>query len=154
MTTHRCLIKYIELNKFAAENDKACLHATKDFEMHKAVVEHSDFDNLHDAVFSHCPVEYRCIEPIALRHEVLWSVGLNVLYDANGNRIFERDQLRHAIERDEYDELKWTMPDGEMLSLCVDVVSVDENVTEDTARVVTEDTARVVTEDTARVVMG
>ena len=74
--------------------------------MHKAVVEHSDFDKLHDAVFSHWPVGYRCIEPIALQHEVLWSVGLNVLYDADGNRIFERDQLLHAIERDEYDELK------------------------------------------------
>ena len=79
---------------------------------------HSSYEELHDEVFKAAPEGYVCVEPIALYHEVLWTVGLN----ANG----ARDELHHALERDEYDFLRpgnvhrgWkkTSP----LSLCVDI---------------------------------
>jgi hypothetical protein len=79
---------------------------------------HSSYEELHDAVFKAAPKDYKCVEPIALYHEVLWTVGLN----ANG----VRDELHHALEREEYDMLKPTKAhEGWMkkspLSLCVDI---------------------------------
>jgi hypothetical protein len=79
---------------------------------------HSSYEELHDEVFKAAPVGYKCVEPIALYHEVLWHVGLN----ANG----VRDELHHALEREEYDMLRpgrgcsdWKKK--EPLSLCVDI---------------------------------
>ena len=79
---------------------------------------HSSYEELHDEVFKAAPEGYKCVEPIALYHEVLWTVGLN----ANG----VRDELHHALEREEYDMLKpgrahtdWKKK--EPLSLCVDI---------------------------------
>ena len=73
METHRCVIKYIDLNK---SDGQARLHNPDEFEMHQVQVEHRNYDELHSAVFGQCPDDFRCIEPIALRHEVLWSLGL------------------------------------------------------------------------------
>jgi len=79
---------------------------------------HSSYEELHDEVFKAAPEGYKCVEPIALYHEVLWHVGLNV----NG----VRDELHHALEREEYDMLRpgracsdWKKK--EPLSLCVDI---------------------------------
>lgn len=112
---NECIVKYINLRDMGAR-----LHEPCDFEFASARIRHSSFEELHQKVFGACPLGYRCVEPIALRHEVLWSLGLNVLRDKDGNRVCERDELVHAIEEAEYKELLWKQ--GKPLSICVDVI--------------------------------
>ena len=112
--SNACLVKYIHLR-----DTRPRLHEPCEFELACALVRHSSFEELHQKVFDTCPLGYRCIEPIALRHEVLWSLGFNVLTDEKGNRVCERDTLVHAIEEAEYSEVLWH---GSPLSICVDVV--------------------------------
>ena len=78
------------------------------------VIYHSSFEELHDLVFEECPPGYMCTEPIALYHEVLWSMGLKTV--DGGRRV--RDELHHALEEWEYGMLT----SGKTLSLCVDIV--------------------------------
>ena len=113
----RCAIKYIHLRPDAPN---CILHDPADFELDQKVVEHSTYDELHNEVFRNCPEGYECIEPIALRHEVLWSLGMNFLRDENGNLVAERDELHHALEEKEYWTLNWRDP-YHMICLCVDV---------------------------------
>ena len=96
------------------------MHEPWEYELAWAVVRHSSFEELHQRVFESCPLGYACVEPIALRHEVLWSLGLTVLRDNLGNRVCERDDLVHAIEESEYSEL-WRK-NNSPLSICVDVI--------------------------------
>jgi len=113
--TGRCAIKYIHLRPDATPSS---LHEPSDFELEQKVIEHSTFEELHDMVFRQCPEGYRCIEPIALRHEVLW--GMRFLRDENGKLVAERDQLIHALEEKEYTIIDWRDP-YHMICLCVDV---------------------------------
>jgi hypothetical protein len=113
--TNKCIVKYINLHDVLPR-----LHEPGDFEFACAVICHSSFDEMHQRAFDACPLGFRCVEPIALRHQVLWSLGLNVLRDSTGNRVWERDDLMHAIDKAEYDEL-WRKKD-KPLSLCVDVI--------------------------------
>ena len=77
---------------------------------------HSTYDELHSRVFANCPKLYRCVEPIALFHEVLWSAG----WSKNGyDGRHVRDTLHHALERWEYDATLRPYP---LTSLCVDIV--------------------------------
>lgn len=110
---NKCIVKYINLRDVSIGR----LHEPRDFECAYAVVCHSSFDELHQKVFDACPPGFKCVEPIALRHEVLWSMGLR---DCTGNQVWERDDLVHAIEEWEYNEL-WRKTD-KPLSVCVDVV--------------------------------
>ena len=120
VTQNKCVVKYIHL----ANIDPCLFHTTADYEMCKVAVEHSTYDELHKAVFIHCPKGYVCKEPLALYHEVLWSSGIKVVKETGeSERVWlERDELRHAIEEGEYD-LLWVRgrPLGALLSICVDV---------------------------------
>jgi hypothetical protein len=102
-----CIIKYIYLDRARITGE---LHDPSDFEYRSEQIEHTTFDDMREKAFGLCPKGFRCVEPIALRHEVLWGLGLG----ANG----ERDQLCHALEADEYGLIAW----GKELSLCVDIV--------------------------------
>jgi hypothetical protein len=104
------VIKYICVEELEQDIDKFDHAETLELE-----VPHSSFDELHEAVFSNCPTGYHCTEPIALFHEVLWSMGLK----HTGGRCV-RDELHHALERWEYDMLH--AKDNTLLSLCVDIV--------------------------------
>jgi hypothetical protein len=117
---NQCVIKYIHLKPTA---EPAVLHDVRDFEYSQTTIRHSTFVELHDEAFKNCPAGFRCIEPIALRHEVLWNLGLRLLRDERGNFVPERDQLLHALEADEYRLLVWD-DGGAMISLCVDIVPV------------------------------
>ena len=110
-------IKYICVDELEQDIDKF-KHAEKETKW----VFHSNFEELHREVFANVTPPYVCTEPIALYHQVLWSVGLKTV----GGRCV-RDELHHALESWEYDMLK---PNGahedwkkrEPLSLCVDIV--------------------------------
>ena len=108
-------MKYINLRDVPSR-----LHEPRDFEFASALISHSSFEELHRKVFGACPRGYKCVEPIALRHEVLWSLGLKALRGDRGDWVWERDELVHAVEEGEYNEL-WVKTD-KTLSLCVDVV--------------------------------
>ena len=101
-------IKYICVEEIEQDIDKF-EHAEKETKR----ISHTTFDELHDRVFAACPAGYACTEPIALYHEVLWSLGLKTV---NGRRV--RDELHHALETWEYGMLT----SGKTLSLCVDIV--------------------------------
>ncbi len=117
-----CTVKYIHLSSI----DPNCFHTTADYEMHKAVVEHSTFEGLHEAVFNACPAGYVCREPLALFHEVLWSSGIKIMQTTGEPVRLERDELHHAIDENEYSVLwKPSKPSQTPLSICVDV---DEDV--------------------------
>ena len=109
----RCAIKYIHLRPDATPS---VLHEPADFELEQKLIRHSSFQELHNEVFLQCHEGYVCVEPIALRHEVLWSLGMRK--DENGN--FERDELIHALEEKEYRTLNWRDP-YHLICLCVDV---------------------------------
>jgi hypothetical protein len=85
-----------------------------DFERKTCYVAHTFFDALHAEVFSHCPPGFKCVEPIALHHEVLWSKSLT-----RKGAMVVRDELHHALEEEEYPYLDWSKGD---ISLCVDIV--------------------------------
>lgn len=114
---NRCIIKYIYVDDAdsIAGNDTDVLSR---FERHVAMVSHSDFEELHAAVFFSCPEGFECMEPIALYHEVLWSMGLRA---GKGRCVIERDELHHALEEKEYGLLKWSSTPP--MSLCVDIVA-------------------------------
>ena len=116
---NRCVIRYIHLKPKADPSD---LHDLSDFEYSKETIEHSTYEELHDEAFGKCPPGFRCTEPIALRHEVLWNLGLNLIRDESGNYVPERDVLLHALEREEYTLLRWDDGYNNMISLCVDIV--------------------------------
>jgi hypothetical protein len=108
-------IKYICVDELEQDMDRF-----KHAERETRWVFHSNFDELHREVFENVTPPYVCTEPIALYHQVLWSVGLKTV----GGRCV-RDELHHALESWEYDMLKpnrahrdWKKP----LSLCVDIV--------------------------------
>ena len=115
-----CNVKYIHLDAV----DPAEFHTAKDFEMHVACIEHSTYQELHEAVFKACPVGFTCKEPLALFHEVLWSTGIRVTKSTGENeRVrLERDELHHAIEEGEYCVL-WGEGKraAKMISICVDI---------------------------------
>ena len=104
------MVKYICVEELEQDIDKF-----KHAEKLETEIFHSTYDELHDSVFRGCPPGYKCTEPIALFHEVLWSTGLRL----NGGKCV-RDELHHALERWEYDILK--AGDGKMLCLCVDII--------------------------------
>jgi hypothetical protein len=101
------MIKYICVDELVQDIDLFD-HA----EVETKEVFHTTYDELHDAVFSQCPEPYQCTEPIALYHEVLWSMGLK---QRDGRCV--RDELHHALERWEYDKV---VKDGGVL--CVDII--------------------------------
>lgn len=110
-------IKYICVDELEQDIEKFD-HAEKESKW----VFHSDFDELHQEVFSNCPQPYACTEPIALYHHVLYSMGLK---STDGRCV--RDELHHALERWEYDMLLPGKAHGDWkkqspLSLCVDIV--------------------------------
>jgi hypothetical protein len=113
---NQCIVKYICVDN--ADPAALVTDALAQFERHKTSIVHSNFEELHAAVFSGCPAGFRCVEPIALYHEVLWSMGLRV---GNGGRcVIARDELHHALEEGEYGLLRWNAPPA--LSLCVDIL--------------------------------
>jgi len=123
-TKNRCRIKYIHLKAEAINTE---LHDPAEFEFCQTTIEHSTYDELREQAFEKCPAGYSCIEPIALRHEVLWGLGLNLIKDELGNVVPERDHLLHALEAEEYGLLAWNRTDdgeddSEIISLCVDIV--------------------------------
>ncbi len=110
---NKCIVKYVNPNLHLNETS---LHVPADFEVGSFEIEHSSYNDLHDNAFKNCPKGYECIEPIALRHEVLWR--------SSGDRnTTEDDHLIHAIEEMEYNTLKWGK--GNLVSLCVDVRAID-----------------------------
>ncbi len=119
-----CKVKYIHL----AAVDPSRFHVATDYELCTEIVQHSKYEELHEAVFDKCPKGFVCKEPLALYHEVLWSSGIRVIECTGENEIvrLERDELHHAIEEGEYSVL-WNpaKPSNPLLSVCVDV---DEDV--------------------------
>ena len=120
-------IKYVDPNRYPlplledrSAIDHSVFHTADEFEVGTRTVKHSTFQELHDAVFLACPKDFVCVEPIALHHEVLWTMGLSLTVDVNGEHVFERDQLHHAVEEEEYESLPW----GKIKYFCVDVVPV------------------------------
>jgi len=113
--TNKCVVKYV--NPELHFNETSSLHVPADFEVGSFEIEHSSYEDLHNKAFKSCPKGYECIEPIALRHEVLWRSS------RDRNTTTEEDHLVHAIEQGEYGTLKWGK--GNLVSLCVDVRALD-----------------------------
>jgi hypothetical protein len=114
-TPNTTLVKYIHL-KVAAGESGINYHEVKDYELATKNVEHRAYGELHSKTRFHCPSGYRCIEPLALYHEVVWTTNS------------ERDVLHHAIEEQEYSSL-WVDGTGPR-SICVDVVQFNKEVRE------------------------
>ncbi len=104
-----CKVKYICLSDIPG----LTRIMPRDFERKTCYVHHASFEGLHNEVFSHCPPGFQCIEPIALRHEVLWSKSLT-----HKGGMVVRDELHHALEEGEYGSLDWKKKE---VTLCVDI---------------------------------
>ena len=115
---HVCAVKYIDIDLV----DPTCLHTATAYELCIKPVQHTSYEEMHEAVFTLCPDGYDCKEPIALYHEVLWACGLRwVNADGEKDGRLERDELHHAIEEGEY-KILFGSPATAPLSVCVDVV--------------------------------
>jgi hypothetical protein len=122
-----CNVKYIHLDPAKIDPDCAKpveFHEAIDYEFCMKPIRHNDFADMHRKVVDKCPNGFECREPLALFHEVMWSCGSEVDEESGERRWvrLERDRLRHAIEKDEYNIL-WPdgKADGETLSICVDI---------------------------------
>ena len=101
-----------KINYICIEELERNLEKYKHAEKAAKTVLHSTFDELHEKVLEACPANYKCVEPIALYHEVMWSMGLDF-----SERGVVRDELHHALEEWEYSMLT----KGDTLSLSVDI---------------------------------
>ena len=117
------LVKYICVEELVDDIDRF-----EKAEKETKWIHHSTYDDLHEQVFNKCPMGYQCIEPIALYHEVLWSVGWR--REDNGKHV--RDELHHALERWEYTTLR----PPSMNSLCVDIVQLTSSDRQSARRLV------------------
>ena len=122
MTT-ASLVKYICVEELPDDID-LFVKAEKDVKL----IHHSTYDELHEQVFAQKPSGYRCVEPIALFHEVLWSSGWT---KQGGDGRHVRDNLHHALERWEYDVSLYPLA-----SLCVDIVPLTSSDPPSGARLV------------------
>lgn len=96
----------------------------------KKTVMHCDYEDLHAKVFLNCPRGYECVEPIALFHEVFWSMGLRK--GENGRHV--RVCLRHALDSWEYGVVCQTPSH----SVCVDIVALTSSDPRSAARPVVQ----------------
>jgi hypothetical protein len=96
----------------------------------RRTVAHSDYEDLHEKVFLNCPRGYQCVEPIALFHEVFWSMGLRK--GENGRHV--RVCLRHALDSWEYGVVCQTPSH----SVCVDIVALTSSDPRSAARPVVQ----------------
>lgn len=105
----RALIKYIHI-KDATRAE--AMHTLADYEHTTARIEHTSFDDLVSKVKENCPSSFQCLYPLALHHEILWTI--------NG----ERDQVFRPIDEQEYARIDWTV--GSVTSLCVEIQASGE----------------------------
>ena len=101
---NRCLVKYIEIKSIQGNDPDFNIDK---FVIHSETISHATYEEMHTKIFecADLPAIYRCMEPLALHHEVLWSRGISNstgMYMRDGT---ERDQLHHAIEEQEYSVL-------------------------------------------------
>jgi hypothetical protein len=127
----KSMVKYI-----CAEEIEDDIDEFKKAEKIEIEIAHSTYDELHEKVFQECPEGYQCVEPIALYHEVLWSVGWGKT--AGGKHI--RDELHHALERWEYTTLRGGIANARpsMASLCVDIVPLTSSDRRSVVRLVVQ----------------
>jgi hypothetical protein len=91
--SNTCDIKYLLLQL----PTPGLLHNIAEYEYAIAPgVRHSSFEELRAAVRSYCPHGYRCLEPIAMLHELVWCM-----------RRDEEDRLLRPIYQEEYPHVDW-----------------------------------------------
>ena len=80
------------------------------------VIHHETFVEMHDKVIKECPETYKCIEPIATYHQLLWSIALS----KKGDKLRRKqDTLHHAI-----DEMEYELLNGKFDEVWVDIVKI------------------------------
>jgi len=113
-----CVVKYIDIRSMQADDP---VYNIDKFVKGEKTIEHGTYEDLHDKVFSNSPQTYRCIEPLALHHEVLWSNGIVFVNGVDKRGYVGRDQLHHAIEEQEYNILWNGVDTHKPLPIFVDV---------------------------------
>jgi hypothetical protein len=116
-----CNVKYIDI---ASACDEGGLHNINEFVRHEEVIGHTSYNGLVTTIFeTQLPQTirgvYKCIQPLALYHEVLWSSGITIVNGVCIRQVTGHDQLHHAIEAGEYQILQTEREDP--LSICVDI---------------------------------
>ena len=124
-----CLVKYIDIGSIQGDDPDFNI---EQFVKGKHQIWHSTYTEMHQGVFETPgpPYAYRCVEPLALHHSVLWSNGVVNVDGVYTRCTLGRDQLHHAIEAQEYD-LLWRGDSGKKpLPIYVDVerIEVDTRV--------------------------
>lgn len=114
---HKCMVKFIHLE----DMNPTHLHTLADYEYSTAYVSHSNYAELETNVHAACPNGFKCIDPIALHHEILWESSLKVTPRADGHHVVERDNLFHAIDESDYTDIHWTKPNCDPISVCVEI---------------------------------
>jgi hypothetical protein len=108
---NHCVVKYIHLKDI----DPEVLHTTDDYELSKAAISHSSYEEMEQRVAENCPANFMCYQPIALHHEVLWRTRLR----KNGKNVVEVDHLFQPIDCVDYTAIQWS--ETKMPSVCVHV---------------------------------
>ena len=118
-----CVVKYIDIGSI--RGDDLGLDIDK-FVRCKQKIWHRTYEEMHTRVFEFqgLPTAYRCMEPLALHHEVLWSSGIYIDDGVSRGRVVGHDQLHHAIEEKEYATL-WEGRNAQIpLPIFVDIEKV------------------------------
>ncbi len=104
--THTCVVKYYyyydDHNHRPYDTNArdtmmmGLLVGNSELELGRARITHRTYGELHAAAFAACPTGFECEEPLALYHEVHWSMR---------QAWPTTSELHHAIEAGEYAEL-------------------------------------------------
>ena len=106
----RVLIKYIHLSD--TTNPKINTHTLEQYEYKKTIFEHSSYEHMVSQVKALCPPEFQCVYPVALHHEIIWTLGK------------EQDKIYRPIDAVDYDLINWRR--HPVTPVCVEIMRAAE----------------------------
>jgi hypothetical protein len=110
MPIKRAMIKYIHLKE--GLNPNFNLHKLEDYEYKRTIFCHNSFDHLVATVQDLCPEGFKCVQPLALHHEIIWCMNS------------EREQLYRPIDRTDYCAINWAK--HPVTPICVEIMRREE----------------------------
>ena len=106
----KVLIKYIHINE--TTNPKISTHTLAQYEYKKTIFEHRNYEDMVKQVRELCPPGFQCMYPLALHHEIIWSLGK------------EQDTIFRPIDTVDYNLINWRQHPA--TPVCVEIMRTDE----------------------------
>ena len=109
MTLNKAMIKYIHLKQGLNPNFNQ--HKIEDYELKRTIFTHTSYADMVEQVNGYCPSDFKCINPLALHHEILWYMNK------------EQDRVFCPIDQTDYARINWSKQP--ITPVCVEVVPLN-----------------------------